>query len=200
MAVIVSRNRWRSLAEAAWVKSIYEILQDLPAPLDEEIDVRNYTFPDRQPIEKLRELLTRLDVPDTSHIGDEFTRRVGENLFTYLRRNSWLAVDRTAQDLQFEYTFEWRHGDRNADVPDSRRTAIDFRITPSPQITPDERYVRAVADWLRWVWPYLDGEVDCVDGDPAEGVRPRIKVELASSVDLTINMHIGARAVVHVSR
>ena len=192
--------RWNNLTESTWVDAVYQVLQNAPPPLDNEIDVRNWVFPDAMPTDRIRLLLDFLRVPDTTRISDEFTRRVGNNLFQYFQRNTWLALNRTAQDLQFNYTYTWRFGDRNdSRVHSTRRTGIDFVISPSPQIFPDERYVQLIGEWLRWIWPYLQGEV-YPDDDPDEGLRPRIKVELANFSDLNINVRAGVNSAVAIHR
>ena len=361
--VVLRAFNWDSLTDSEWVKAVYEILQELPEPVPDNIDVRDWVFPDRAPVERMRLLLDYLHVPDTQHISDEFTRKVAQNLFSYFQRNSWEAVERTATDLDFSYRYNWRHGDRHGGgyksvpnvtfsepdaprasatgtrsndnaitfvveeggelyetppavtvrvftaggndvtsstiranptatvengvvtaitggqfqnifggyqirvevaghpratatatiengavtgydltsgglgyltpptvtvddpplgtainpiaiiahgsvisledgigIPDGRRTAIDFRVSPSPQINPDERYIRSLRQWLTWVLPYLEGEVNCVDGPEEEMIRPRIQVYLDTFAQLEINMRAGASVLVNVHR
>ena len=188
---------WDDLTHSPWVEAVRQVLEDLPH-LPDEVDVRDWVFPDRMPIDRLRKFLDFLQVPDTAPLSDDFTRRVGQNLFSYFQRNSWLAVDRTAEDLQFVYTADWRAGDRDhPEIPSTRRTALDFCITPSPLVEPDERYIAAVANWLRWTLPYLEGEVRTVD-DREGTLRPRIKLSLCPTGELDLPMDLAVRAVVRI--
>lgn len=188
---------WPDLTHSPWVDAVYRVLHDLPEPLDREIDVRDFVFPDRMPIRLLRDVLDFLQVPETSHLSDTFTRRVGENLYAYFQRNSWLAVDRTAADLQFEYIADWRHGDLdNPAVHATRRTALDFCITPSPLVEVNDRYLASVRDWLEWVLPYLEGEVRPTDNVIPGELRPRIAVQFCDYGELDLEMQIGADAIV----
>lgn len=191
---------WESLTQSISVEAMFAMLYSLPAPYDiESWDIRDWTFPDRMPLEQMRNLLDLLNIPSTNHLNQLFTRRVGTNLFTYAQRNSWQAVNRASSDLQFKYTYEWRHGDKdNASIPATRRTAIDFCISPSPLIAPTEAYARDVADWIRWALPYLEGAVDCVDGDTREGSRPRVQVSICSYSEVNLNLDMAFGTVTHI--
>lgn len=172
---------WDYLENAEFVAQMRHLVYNPLPPYPERLDVRDWVAPDRMPIEKARDQLDFLQVPETSHLGDVFTRRVINNLFTYMHRNSWSGLTRTEMDLQIKTIFNWRHGDvDNPGVPATRRTAADIWVTPSPIIDLTPLYVQHIATWLRWQFPYLEGEVDCVDGDPDEGVRPRIVVYLST--------------------
>lgn len=179
---------WRGLNESPWVDAVYRVVEGREV----DTDVAAWVNPRTMPISLLREVLDFIGVPDTSRLSDEFTRRVGQNLYTYFHRNSWAAVDRTARDLQFEYFYTWRHGDvaDRTGIPTTQRTAIDFCVTPSPLVSVDAAYADAVREWLQWVLPYLDGSVDCVDGDPSEGVRPRVNVDLCTYVEVPLRMRV----------
>ena len=188
---------WDYITDSPWVDAVYQVLQDLPH-LPERVDVRDWVFPDRMPLDRLRKLLDFLSVPDTAVLSDEFTRRVAKNLFAYFHKNSWLALNRTAEDLQFVYTADWRAGDRDdPQVPATRRTALDICISPSPLLDPDERYIAAVRDWINWVLPYLDGQVRPLD-DPSATLRERIVISLCPYGELDLHMDVAGRAVVRL--
>ena len=187
-------NTWDNLTESPWVSAVYAYLESVNI----DTDVAAYNNPSTAPIENVRAVLDFFRVPRTSHLGEAFTRRVASNLFEYFNRNSWAAFERTSTDLQFNYIHQWRHGDvSDSDVPDTRRTAIDICVSPSPLVETNDEYVNALSEWLSWIWPYLEGSVDCVDGDPSEGVRSRIYAYLCSYGEIEIHQPIASVAFKH---
>ena len=180
-------NVWPNISESPWVEAVYAVLQEMPelAGYDDPLDVRRFVHPATMPIGNLRRQLDDMQVPSTDFFGDDFTRRVGVNLYEYFEgRDRWSGVDRTAEDLMFEYIPTWK-------TSGGRRVGVDFCITPSPTVMPTTDYVAAVKDWLDWVLPHFEGDIPA--SNPPE---PAIEVTLCDFAQAPFSLQVAATAVI----